>query len=216
MMTLVNVLPLPVLLIALWFGPLPIVVRGFIRGTVGPRYVHRWFRPVGLGFASGVIAAAVGVAVLMPDQVHSVGLLVLLFLLASIDWQWRWLPIEWTLGVAALAVIHGMTSGELTSVLTQMLVPALTLAVFRLLISWMLGKEALGMGDVWLLFGLGGFLQVFETFLLVGLAALFGLVEVLIRRSISADQRESTGVSYGTHLCIVFVFFRFFHQIPGS
>lgn len=213
MMAFVGVLPVVVLLIALWFGPLPIVIRGFIRGIVGPRHVHRWFRPVSLGFAFGGILAAASTAFFMPDQTLTAVLLVLLFLLASIDLQWRWLPIEWTLAVAALAVIHGITSGEMASVLTQMLVPALTLAIFRLLMSWTLGKEALGLGDIWLLFGLGGFLQVFETFLLVGMAALLGLVEVLVRRAISDDQRESTGVSFGTHLCIVFLIFLIFTQI---
>lgn len=213
MMVFVQVLPIVVLIIALWFGPLPIVVRGFIRGTVGPSYVHRWFRPVGLGLAAGAILSSVSVAFLMPDQTSGVVLMAMIFLLASIDWQWRWLPIEWTLGVAALAILQGITSGETVLVLTQMLIPCLTLVAFGALMSRALGKQALGQGDIWLLFGLGGFLPVFETFLLVGLAAALGLAEVLVRRVVSDVQRKPAGVSYGTHLCIVFLIFQIFPQI---
>lgn len=212
-MALLDVLPIIVLILAMWFGPLPIVVRGVIRGTLGPTHVHRWFRPVGLGLGLGAILAATLVTYLTPDQTLSIVLFALLFLLAAIDWQWRWLPIEWTLGVTALALIHGMTSGELPLVLTQMLIPCLTLAAFRLLMSWALGKEALGLGDIWLLLGLGGFLPVFQTFLLVGLAALLGLAMVLASRAFSDDQRKSTAVSYGTHLCIVFLIFQNFPPI---
>ena len=208
-MSAVETLPLIVLIAALWFGPLPIVVRGFVRGVAGPHYVHRWFGPVGIGFSLGVGLAAL----LVPGQASTIVLLALLFLLGAIDWQWRWLPIEWTLGVAALALLHGFTQGNFATVLIQMLVPSMALLIFRQLMTWIIGKEALGLGDIWLLLGLGGFLSVFETFLMVGLAAFLGLIEVGIRYATEGCRRNFTGVSYGTHLCIVFVVFQYFPQI---
>lgn len=212
MTTLTDLLPIVVLILALWFGPLPIVARGFVRGIAGARHVHQWFQPVGLGLALGACCAAIGSAVLAPGQTAFVVLITLLFFLGSIDWQWRWLPIEWTAAVVALALFQGLITGQTALVLMQMLVPSMALLVFRQLMSWALGKEALGLGDIWLLLGLGGFLSIFETFLVVGLAALLGLIETGLRRVISSDKRNWTGVSYGTHLCIVFVIFLSF---PG-
>ncbi|WP_341367783.1 prepilin peptidase [Yoonia sp. BS5-3] len=209
METVLHGLPLMVMIAAFWFGPLPIVIRGFLRGFAGPHHVHRWFIPGQIGFACGALAAAV----LWYDQALAIALFALLFLLAAIDWQWRWLPIEWTLGIAALALLNGFLTGEITITLMQMLVPSAALLIFRQLMSWALGKEALGLGDIWLLLGLGGFLPVFETFLLVGLAAILGLFEVVIRRYLSSSKRNLTGVSYGTHLCIVFAVFQYFPQI---
>lgn len=208
-MSVAETLPLIVLMAALWCGPLPIVMRGFVRGVAGPHHVHRWFGSAGIGFALGVCLAAL----FAPGQAGTIVLMALLFLLGAIDWQWRWLPIEWTLGVAALALLHGFTQLDLATVLIQMLVPSMALLTFRQLMTWVIGKEALGLGDIWLLFGLGGFLPVFETFLMVGLAAFLGLIEVGIRRATWGYRRNLTGVSYGTHLCIVFVIFQYFPQI---
>ncbi len=210
MSTLTDLLPIVVLILALWFGPLPIVARGFVRGVAGPRYVHRWFGSVAIGLAFGAGIAALGSAVLAPGHTYYVVLLTLLFLLGSIDWQWRWLPIEWTIGVVVLALIHGIASGQAALVLMQMLIPCMALLVFRQVMTWALGKEALGLGDVWLLLGLGGFLSIFDTFLVVGLAALLGLIETGMRGAFSTGERKLTGVSYGTHLCIVFQIFQIF------
>jgi prepilin signal peptidase PulO-like enzyme (type II secretory pathway) len=210
---IVGGLSVLVLLLALWLGPLPIVARGFIRGAVGPTYVHRWSPPIAFGLAMGMLLACVGMFFLDARQTTEAALLCLLFLLACIDWQWRWLPIEWTLGIIALGLIQGVANGDIVRVLMQMIVPSLALLALRQITYWVTGKEALGLGDIWLLAGLGAFLPVFGSFLLVGFAAFTGLIEVVIRNVWHRKGSLATGVSYGTHLCIVFLIFRIFPQI---
>jgi prepilin signal peptidase PulO-like enzyme (type II secretory pathway) len=201
-------LPLIVLTAALVMGPLPIVVRGYVRRIAGPAHVHRWFRPVSFGFGIGMIAAVAVIARLDGALALGTALLCLLFLLGSIDWQWRWLPIEWTLSVIALGLIFAFQSTDAVQVFIQMVLPAGALFVLRQGLLWSLGKEALGLGDIWLIAGLGAFLEPFQSFLLIGFAALSGLLEIGVRRLKNDKRPAKIGVSYGTHLCIIFVIIR--------
>lgn len=207
------VLPIGVLVVSLVFGPLPIVIRGVIRRHFGPAYVHRWFRPASFGIGIGMALAAVVMAVLDGSQTLYLVLLCLLLLLAVIDWQWRWLPIEWTLGVIALGLVHGVLGGDFSLVLQQMLVPSMTILLIRQILQAVLKRQALGLGDVWLIAGLGAFLPVTTTFLMIGLAALSGLANLLLRRWYSLESQKIAGVSYGTHLCAVFLILLTFTQI---
>lgn len=209
----VAVLPVAVLMLSLTFGPLPLVVRGLIRGTLGPHYVHLWYRSASVGVATGMVLAAVMMSVLDGGQTLHLVLLCLLFLLATIDWQWRWLPIEWTLGVIGLGLIHAGLSGNVLQVLLQIVVPCLTILAMRQVLLIALKKEALGLGDIWLIAGLGAFLPIFESYLMIGMAALSGLGEVLLRKLFSTERQKTTSVSYGTHLCAVFLILRSFTQI---
>jgi prepilin signal peptidase PulO-like enzyme (type II secretory pathway) len=204
--------PLTVLTAALVIGPLPIVVRGYVRRIAGPEQVHRWSRPVSVGLGIGMIGAVALISFLDSGLTLGTALLCLLFLLASIDWQWRWLPIEWTLAVISLGLLFAFQSADILQVFIQMALPAGTLLVVRQSLLWSLGKEALGLGDIWLMAGLGAFLEPFQSFLLIGFAALSGLLEIGIRR-LGFDKKSATiSVSYGTHLCIIFVIIRNFSQ----
>ena len=203
-------LPLVILIVGLVLGPLPLVVRGLIRVAAGPRFVHRWYRPATLGLGVGLVGSVIVVATMDGGLALNTALLCLLLVLAIIDWQWRWLPVEWTASVIILGVIYAIQSGDLLQVLIQMAVPTVALLVARKAVLWTTGKEALGLGDVWLVAGLGAFLAPFESFLLIGFAALSGLVEIGIRRLLGRIPLESTGVSYGTHLCTIFVVIRNF------
>ena len=203
-------LPMAALITAIVLGPLPIAVRGFIRGMAGPTLVHRWYRSATLGLGIGLVGSVAVVAAVDGNLALNAALLCLLFLLASIDWQWRWLPIEWTLAVIALGVLHALRSDDLLQVFIQMTVPAVALLVTRQAVLWMTGKEALGLGDIWLVAGLGAFLEPFESFLLIGFAALSGILEIGVRRMIGQNPLLQAGVSYGTHLCIIFVVIRNF------
>ncbi|MEO0918383.1 MAG: hypothetical protein AAFY31_15590, partial [Pseudomonadota bacterium] len=51
-------LPICILIGALFLGPLPIAARGLIRKTLGPQKTRRWFRPVTLGLGAGMVLAA--------------------------------------------------------------------------------------------------------------------------------------------------------------
>lgn len=205
--------PLVVLVFALSFGPLPIVARGLIRGFADQYYVHGWYGSVCVGLATGMLSAAAFMAFKDPNLTLNLVLLCLLFLLSCIDWQWRWLPIEWTLSVIVLGLMHAVTNGDVLQGILQILVPCLALLAMRQVMFWMLGKETLGLGDIWLIAGLGAFLPVFDSFLLIGLAAVSGLLEETIRARVTTNKRKSTGVSYGTHLCVVFVILQNLPQI---
>ncbi len=205
---IVGLLPIGILLAALIFGPLPILVRGLIRGVAGRRYIRRWAPSVGLGLVAGMVGATVATSVLDRDLTLGASLLCLLLLLAVIDWQWRWLPIEWTLSVIALGVVFALQSGDPLIVFVQMCVPAGALLIARQILLWTMKKEALGLGDIWLIAGLGAFLAPFESFLLIGFAAVSGLLEVALRKVFFGQSRQRQGVAYGTHLCIIFVVIR--------
>lgn len=208
--TAAAVLPALVLLAALVLGPLPLAVRGVLRPVLGPNQTRKWFRHTSFGVGTGMVAAVVFTGVTQPDLALGTAVLCLLALLAVIDWQWRWLPIEWTLGVIALALVFAIQSDDSLQVLLHMAIPALTLLACRQTLLGALKKEAMGLGDIWLIAGLGGFLALFQSFVLVGLAALSGLLELGARRVLRGQSMRERAVSYGTHLCLIFVIMRNF------
>lgn len=203
-----------VLIASLLTGPLQIVVRGVMRPQLGPHRTRRWHGPVSAGIAGGMVVAVIATGFSDPAIALGAAVLCLLLLLAVIDWQWRWLPLEWTAGLIALALIFGWQGQMLPMVLAQMAVPAVTLLIIRQVMLWVLQKEAMGLGDIWLIAGLGGFLALHQSFLLIGLAALSGLAELLIRQVFQGKTARQRAVSYGTHLCLIFVIMRNFTPIP--
>lgn len=202
---LIWLLPMGILLGALILGPLPIVARGMIRASAGPALVHRWFHPVTRGLGLGLLGSVALAASLDPSRALGAALLCLLFLLAIIDWQWRWLPIEWTTAVIALGVLFAAQAPQMLPVLIQMVLPAGVLFALRQGMVWATGKEALGEGDIWLMAGLGAFLDPFQSFLLIGFAGFSGLLEVSIRRLLGDRRPATRGVSFGAHMCLIFV-----------
>lgn len=210
---LAAVLALAVLAAAIAMGPLPIVVRGVLRPLIGPEPTRRRFRSVTLGIGTGMVAAVAVMGWIETELAISAALLCLLVLLALIDWQWRWLPIEWTVAVIALGLVDALQSDDPTAVVPAMLVPTVLLLLMRQTLLLILKKEALGLGDIWLVAGLGAFLYLFQTFLLLGFAALSGLAEVMIRRRLGVAGGAERGVSFGTHICLIFVIMRNFPTI---
>ena len=208
--------PAIVLVLALYFGPLPVVVRGVMRKTVGRAYIRRWASPASFGLAVGMFFYVLVVNMADESRTLNAALMCFLLLLAVIDLQWRWLPIEWTLSVIVLALLNGLIMNDLEAVLIQMVVPSVAILLLRRAISSARRKEALGLGDIWLVAGLGGFLPIFGTFILIGLAALSGLFELIMRRMLAPDRREITSVSYGTHLCFVFLILTNFPQVIST
>lgn len=206
-------LPLLVLCVALVLGPLPFVVRGYLRTGFSPAIARRWTKAASVGFGVGLAATVLVIATIDADLALGAALLCLLVLLASIDWQWRWLPLEWTLAVIALALIFAFQSDDPPKVLLQMAIPAITLLTVRQSLLWTIKKEAMGLGDIWLVLGLGGFLSPVQSFLLIGFAALSGLAEIGIRRVLDRGSAPHMAVSYGTHLCLIFVMIRNFPTI---
>ena len=207
------VLPVTVTLAALAFGPTAILARAYLRWIFGIPPARKWGKPAACGIVAGSAAAFLVIAVAAPHMLIDAAVLSLVFMLASIDWRWRWLPIEWTLGLIALAVLSAIQDGTLPTVFLHMAVPSITVLLVRQVVLWRSAQEALGLGDVWLLAGLGGFLAPFESFLLVGCAAITGLVDAGLQRLLWPGVPKTFGVSYGTHLCIVFLILGHFGQI---
>ncbi|MFQ1699182.1 prepilin peptidase [Loktanella agnita] len=201
---LTGVVPVIVVGLALIMGPTQMVARTVLRGLAGPVTARRWYRAATCGVIIGVIAALAVCFVMARAQVIDIALLSLLVLLGAIDWRWRWLPLEWTVAVIALALMGGMQTGTIGEVAIGMIIPGLSLLIMRQLLFWRSGQEPLGLGDVWLVTGLGGFLTPFASFAMIGFAALSGLIEVVLRRVFGSKHGQRFGVSYGTHLCAVF------------
>ncbi|MEO1639576.1 MAG: prepilin peptidase [Pseudomonadota bacterium] len=199
-----------VLAVALLTGPLALTVRGWLRVGLSPADVRRWYRPVTVGLVAGMLLAVGLITLLNAALTLGLCLLCLLFLLASIDWQWRWLPLEWSFAIIALGLIFAVQSGDPLRVLLQMAAPALLLLALRQTFLTFRGTEALGLGDIWLVAGLGAFLTLTQSAFLLGIAALSGLLEVGVRRIFFQQPPLKRGVSYGTHLCIIFVIIRNF------
>ena len=191
--------------VALFIGPLAMTARGYLRGVLSPTGVRRWYRPVSLGLALGMLGATTFMVITAPGLAQFAALFCLLLLLASIDWQWRWLPVEWTFAVIALGLMSAAQSSSPLAIMGQMLAPALLLLGVRQGVILFTGREALGLGDIWLIAGLGAFLLPFTIFLVIGFASLSGLAEVAIKHMVSGKPTRTEGVSYGTHLCIIFV-----------
>ncbi|MEM8536405.1 MAG: A24 family peptidase [Pseudomonadota bacterium] len=194
-----------VLAIGLLAGPLPIMVRGYLRIGGSPAFVRRWYRPVSLGLCVGLMLAVVTAGISDPALAIPAAMLCLIFLLASIDWQWRWLPLEWTVPLIVLGLIFGLQTGNFGAVALQMCGPAVVLLGVRQGVFWVTGKEALGLGDVWLVAGLAAFTTPVGIYFVIGFAGLSGLLEVAVRQVIQREGAQKLGVSYGTHLCIIFV-----------
>ncbi|GFE66496.1 prepilin peptidase [Litoreibacter roseus] len=194
-----------IIVAAFCLGPSYLAIRSLLRGLSGGTTMRRFYRPVTFGFLAGAVAAA-GLAS-TTGQVAAlwVSLLVVLFLLAVIDWAWRWLPVEWTLLVIAIAVLKALGTGKFGEALLSACLIVAILLIIRQALLWLRGIEALGLGDVWLMAGLAGMLSPTMAFFLMGGAALTGLVEVLLRRIADRTASSDGSVSYGTHLCGVFV-----------
>lgn len=206
-------LPLLIFVAALVLGPLPIVTRGLMRSFMGPQQVRNLYKSATFGLGIG-FAGTVALIVFIDNSLTlNASLLCLLFLLACIDWQWRWLPVEWTVPVILLGVIYAFQTPDPVQVFIQMAVPTCALLIARQIVLWAIKKEALGLGDLWLVAGLGAFLAPFSSFLMIGFAAFSGLLEVGLRKLLGQANAIKHGVSYGTHLCIIFVIIRNFTSL---
>jgi len=194
-----------IVLAGLALGPFPFVVRSLLRSFLPPAAVRRWYRSVGIGAAAGLIGTLALFAVTDPAMTPTAGLFCLLLLLAIIDFYWRWLPLEWTGGVIALGLLQGVVGGDIMAVLIQMMVPAGVVFAMRQALMMITGREAMGLGDIWLIAGLGAFLSLQQSALVIGFAAFSGLVALALRRWRSGLTPQNNSVSYGTHLCIIFI-----------
>ena len=159
---------------------------------------------VGLGAGAFGAVAAAGLAFDGMAAV-SVAAALLVGLLAAMDAAWRWLPHEWTGGLALLGLAAASGQGALPAALLGATLGGGALLALRTWWRWRHGTEGLGFGDVTLAAAIGTHIgPELVAWLLLG-AALSGLAaEGLgrMRRATARSRRE--GIAFGTHLCAIF------------
>lgn len=206
MLTVVAVLAV---FIAVTIGPLPFLVRAALRHFAYRDIMQRWQRPATIGLGTGLVVGTLLSSLLFSAE-HGVifAVLSLLILLAGLDLAWRWLPYEWTIPL----LILGLWQGFVTEDLDQSLFGAITgggfLFVMHQTMRIIRGIEGIGIGDMWLAAAMGAYVGPWLVLSTISIAAITALATSIF--NISEKNRvisERYGVAYGTHLCVVFVFF---------
>lgn len=134
----------------------------------------------------------------------TVATLVLLILLATIDFAWRWLPWEWCGFLAVLGGVEAILTGQYTPAVYGALAGGGFLLALRTTYLVLRKMEALGLGDVWLAAALGCIVGPIHIIWLLAAAACLGL---LLHFASNGRSGRSTGVAFGAHICLVTPFF---------
>jgi leader peptidase (prepilin peptidase)/N-methyltransferase len=193
--------------VAVGLGPLRIVVRAGLRTLGGKAAVTRWQWAATLGLGAGLCAFPVLVGTLSggPEAVTGAVLGLVLLLLAQ-DLAWRWLPLEWTLPLLALALIAAFSGDRGVDALIGAALGAGPLWVLQVAFRHLRGVEALGTGDIWLAAGIGAVVGSGTIAWVLGLAAMSGLAFHFLGRLWSKQSaRRRWGVAYGAHMIMVFL-----------
>ena len=193
------------LTVAVWLGPMLLVIRAVLRCMMSPSHMRRWQNPTRFGVSAGMIAAcAVSGLTMGVNAVALAAVLCLLVMLATADFAWRWLPLEWTISLIGLGVILALYNGNWAEAAIGLVIGAGTLWVLQFTFRVWRGTDALGTGDIWLAAGLGALAGSSQIPWVLCLAALSALSVTLVsQRLASIDRRNRHGVAYGAHLCIV-------------
>lgn len=193
--------------VALALGPVQLVARAILRAFGGKPLVNSWQNAATLGLAAGLLAGPlVAGAILGGDASVTAALLGLAFLLLVQDLAWRWLPLEWTLPLLFLGLSAGFLGGQISDTLLGAFVGAGLLWSLQIVFRFWRGVDALGTGDIWLAAGLGCFAGPATIAWVLGLAAVSGLVEEIVRRTTRTTQaRNRWGVAFGAHVIAVFL-----------
>ena len=200
-----SVLSLTVAVGAVAMPTARLVLRAGARCMAGPA-AHRWApaMQVGLGGGAFGVVAAAGLAV-DGMAATSVAAALLIGLLAAMDAAWRWLPHEWTGGLALLGLAAASTQGGLPAALLGAALGGGALLALRTWWRWRHGTEGLGFGDVTLGAAIGTHAgPELVAWVLLG-AALSGLAaEGLSRFRRATARSRRPGIAFGTHLCAIF------------
>ncbi len=137
------------------------------------------------------------------DMVFSALFLWLLLGLAATDALWMRLPDLLTAPLFFLVLLWSVGSPMFDTKLVLMgaALGAGSFLLLRLGYHLLRGREGLGLGDVKLMAGLGGFAGPFDLPLLVLMAALLGLLWGIITRH-KAQDMTSLAIPFGTMLCL--------------
>jgi prepilin signal peptidase PulO-like enzyme (type II secretory pathway) len=193
--------------VAVGLGPLRFVVRAGLRLVGGKAAVTRWQRATTLGIGAGLLAAPALAGPLSGGAAAvTAAVLGLSLLLLAQDLAWRWLPLEWTLPLLALAFVAGFSGNRLGDVVIGAALGAGLLWSLQVAFRLARGAEALGSGDIWLAAGIGGVVGADTIAWVLGLAAVLGiLVDRLGKLWQTPSARRRWGVAFGSHMISVFL-----------
>ena len=195
--------------IAVAGGPLRLLVRDILRRVAGPVAMKRWQHVGTAGLACGIIAGT-GLAGLLFGGWGAVraATVALALLLGGLDLAWRWLPHLWTACLFCLGLAAAIALGDTAQALTGAAVGAGLLLTLQITFRILRGTEAVGTGDILLIGAIGTFIGAPEVILLLGVAAVSGLVvESLRRLNPRSCGRQRYGVAYGAHISAAFLLF---------
>lgn len=196
--------------IAVFAGPLELLVRAGLRLFCGRQGMLRWQRPVSIGVAVGLILSPLVAGVVAGVQPVTVVVLGLLILLGGLDLAWRWLPYEWTIPLLALGLIEAFHHSNVDQAVLGAVTGGGFLFALQMSMKLLRGQDGLGTGDIWLAAGLGTFVGPHSIIFVLAGAAITGiLAHSLVFQSEKPRSRKRLGVAYGAHLCLVFAIFRF-------
>ena len=198
--TLYILLSLTALGAAVLSGPTLLMARGVLRPAFGPDIARARAPGLALGIGAGALAATAGVGTVLGGSAAVItAFLTLLVMLAAMDMAWRWLPLEWTLALAALGFGAAVLSGDVTTAALGAALGGGVLLALRQSFLTLRKVEALGLGDIWLAAALGALIGPVHIIWLLGAAACLGLV---LHFSARAPSRQRLGVAFGAQLCV--------------
>jgi leader peptidase (prepilin peptidase)/N-methyltransferase len=127
-----------------------------------------------------------------------------LLTLAVIDWRHQILPDQLTLSllVLGLTVAYATVPEDLSNRLIGAAVGFFSFLTLRKIYQWLRHREGLGLGDVKLLAGIGAWVSWVSLPSVVLLAALLGLLTVLIKACLGWRIKQTDRVPFGTFLAV--------------
>lgn len=193
--------------VAVWAGPLRIMVRAGLHLWGGKAAVMQWQQAATLGLGAGLVVAPVLAGTLFGGLGAVFAAIIgLSLLLLALDLAWRWLPLEWTMPILALALVAGFSGNRVEDALFGAALGAGPLWALQVAFRRLRGIEALGTGDIWLAAAIGAVVGASTIAWVLALAALSGLAfDFLGRSSSKRTKRRRWGVAFGSHLIAIFL-----------
>ncbi|MEM0976825.1 MAG: prepilin peptidase [Pseudomonadota bacterium] len=143
-----------------------------------------------------------------PTAVFGFAVVVVLIALAAMDLAWRWLPLEWLLGLGLAGFVAAFASDMLAAALQASVAGAALLAIPRVVLQALRGYEVMGLGDVFLAAAIGLHTDVRTVVWALTGAAISALVTHFILTTwFSHRVKNRLGVAFGAHIALIYAVF---------
>lgn len=198
-------------------GPRLHIARASLR-IVCPKLHHSKRKaltgPVAAGLTIGLVVTILLVELIsLQTSISDVLIVTLLASIALADLMWRWIPSSWCLSITLLGLSQAALKGWIAEQLIGAAAVALLFLALRRMTKEIVGKEALGLGDVLLIGALATHLTLSSMNQVILAAAVSGLIFEMLNRLakhkcwFQLGRRKRFGIPFGTHLCLSFAVF---------